>query len=175
VFLSRTTITDSFEQATTTQVFLETIPNNLRSYGCILIDGLVNDDDEIKSLVMQLSQISHKNSIFFFGLLPELAENPYVLNLQRNGLATLVPNTLPQLMSELSIEFLGDEGYSTFNETDGVTIFLEREKIKLNSPREKDLLLNIQGFARLLCYEDVEQKDRFPQEEKIHWLQAFLQ
>ncbi|MDR0719314.1 MAG: hypothetical protein LBF78_06725, partial [Treponema sp.] len=53
---------DPIEQETTTQAFLETIPNNLRSYGCILIDGLVNNDSEIKSLVMQLGQISHRNS-----------------------------------------------------------------------------------------------------------------
>jgi energy-coupling factor transporter ATP-binding protein EcfA2 len=124
---------------------------------------------------MQLGQISHRNSIFFFGLTPELAENPYIINFKRNGLATLVPDSLPRLMSELSIEFPDDEGYSSFNESSGVTIFIERKSIKLDSPREKDLLLNIQGFARLLCYEDVEQKDRFPQEEKIHRLQIFLQ
>lgn len=167
---------DPIDQMDTMQVFLETIPQLLRSYGRILIEGLTNME-AFPQIYTQLSKIARIKSVYFFGATEEIVANPYVSRLLEKGIAVAIPESLTDLISELSVE-LGEFGYYAQTEDgdgEGPTIFIRKTAYKMTSPLDKELLLNVKGFARLLNYEEVELADTFTREEMIQRFQSFLQ
>ncbi|MBU7006179.1 hypothetical protein [Phosphitispora fastidiosa] len=168
-------VIDPIDQLETTQVFLETIPHLLRSYGRILFDGLTSGDI-LRALCPQLSKIGRVKSVYFFGLPSELVQDPYILRLIEKGIAVSIPTSLMQLLSNLSGELTEFEYTGVEAEDEiGPTIFIRKSPYKMTSPIDHELLLNIKGFARLLNYEEVELADSFPKEEIVQRFQAFLQ
>lgn len=167
---------DPIEQLITTQVFLETIPRLLQPYGRIVIDYDDAHPEVMQQLCIQLNKLSRKKTAYLFGI-KDLIGNAFIQRLVEKGVAIVFEESLWDSLEILdSTEYEWDESTSAESgSSEGPTIFVRKKSHKLGSPLDRELLLNIDSFASLLNYEDVEISGSFPVSETMQRFQTFLQ
>lgn len=169
---------DPIEQLMTTQVLLESIPQILTTYGKLIIDCSALPDELKSPLLLQLSKLTRKNSVCFFGA-ASLKYDLYAQHLIKKGIAISFDENLWGILNALSDSEYGEEFdesiESSANEQSNFTFFVRKKQLSFTSPLEQELLLNVSRFATLLSYEEVELSDKFSDAETIQRFQLFLQ
>ncbi|MBW7573149.1 hypothetical protein [Caproiciproducens faecalis] len=167
---------DPITQEANEQSLLEILPTLLDSYGRVVFCGFDFSQAEsillMRQLFMQFAKVKRKEFLYFFNIAEQI-QNPYLDRLVTDGVATLIPQEIKELWDALEEEDLLPE--LSDSEIDHYLLYANGQKIYMDGELDRQLLLNIEPFAKLLEYHEVEQSNLFPSEASIQYFQAFLQ